>query len=84
MLDRVSQLYYTAREARAVLGLNENTFQTWVKTGRIARTKLPGMGQHVYLKREIDRKAQLLEAAMFLDTSKDLEFRAATPQEIDA
>ena len=62
-LDRVSEAYYTAREARAVLGLNEHTFQTWVKTGRITRTKLPGMGQGVYLKREIDRKARLLESA---------------------
>src|SRR5438270_7605341 len=84
MLDRVSELYYTAREARAVLGLNEHTFQTWVKAGKIPRVKLPGMGQHVYPKREIDRKARLLESAMFLDTSKDLEFKAATPREIDA
>jgi hypothetical protein len=84
MLDRVKELYYTAREARAVLGVNEHTFQSWVKAGKITRTKLPGLGQGVYLKREIDRKARLIESAMFLDTSKDLEFRAATPQEIDA
>ena len=84
MLDRVSELYYTAREARAVLGLNEHTFQSWVKAGKITRTKLPGLGQGVYLKREIDRKARLIESAMFLDTSKDLEFKAATPAEVDA
>src|SRR5713226_7034250 len=83
-LDRVSEVYYTAREARAVLGLNEHTFQSWVKAGKITRTKLPGLGQGVYLKRDIDRKARLIESAMFLDTSKDLEFRAATPQEIEA
>src|SRR5437763_11170435 len=84
MLDRVSELYYTAREARAVLGLNEHTFQTWVKSGKIARTKLPGMGQGVYLKREIDKKARLIEAAMFLDTTKDLEYKPATALEVDA
>jgi hypothetical protein len=82
-LDRVSEAYYTARQARAVLGLNEHTFQTWVKTGRITRTKLPGMGQGFYLKREIDRKARLLESAMFLDISKDLDFRPATVPEVD-
>jgi hypothetical protein len=83
-LDRLSEVYYTAREARAVLGLNEHTFQSWVKAGKITRTKLPGLGQGVYLKREIDRKAHLIDAAMFLDTSKDLEFKAATLQEVDA
>lgn len=83
-LDRVSEVYYSAREARAVLGLNEHTFQSWVKAGKITRTKLPGMGQGVYLKREIDRKAHLIDSAMFLDTSKDLEFKAATVQEVDA
>lgn len=83
-LDRVSDLYYTAKEARTVLGLNEHTFQSWVKAGKISRTKLPGMGQHLYLKRDIDRKARLIDSAMFLDTSKDLEFRVATLADIDA
>lgn len=83
-LDRVSEHYYTAAEARAVLGLNENTFQTWVKNKKINRTKLPGMGQGVYLKRDIDRKAHLIEAAMIFDVSKDLEFRNATLADIDA
>ena len=83
-LDRVSELYYTAAQARAVLGLNEHTFQTWVKAGKIKRTKLPGVGQGMYLKREIDRKAHLIEAALFLDTTKDLELRAATLADVDA
>ena len=83
-LERLSDLYYTAGEARARLGLNENTFQTWVKTGKIQRIKLPGKGQGVYLRREIDRKAYLIEAAMLLDTPKDLEFKNATVPEVDA
>lgn len=83
-LDRVSELYYTAREARAVLGLNEHTFQSWIKAGKIIRTVLPGLGQGVYLKREIDRKARLIEAAMFLDTTRDLEYKAASVPEVDA
>lgn len=83
-LERLSDLYYTAGEARARLGLNENTFQTWVKTGKIQRIKLPGKGQGVYLRREIDRKAYLIEAAMLLDAPKDLEFKNATVPEVDA
>lgn len=83
-LGRLPDLYYTAAEARAKLGLNEHTFQTWVKTGKIKRTKLPGRGQGVYLKRDVDRKAYLIEAAMLLDTPKDLEFKSATVSEVDA
>lgn len=83
-IDKISELYYTAAEARAVLGLNEHTFQTWVKTGKIKRTKLANRGQGLYLKRDIDRKAHLIEAALFLDTTKDLELRAATPSDVDA
>ena len=83
-IDRISELYYTAAEARAVLGLNEHTFQTWVKTREIHRTKLANRGQGLYLKRDIDRKARLIEAALFLDTTKDLELRAAAPSDVDA
>lgn len=81
-LERVPELYYTAAQARAVLGLNEHTFQTWIKTGRILRTKLPGMGHGLYLKREIDRIAYTIEATMALEITKDVEYKAATPNEI--
>lgn len=84
MLDNISDLYYTAAQARAVLGLNEHTFQSWIKAGKISRTRLPGMGHGFYLKRDIDRKAHLIESAMFLDTTKDLEFKAATVHEVEA
>ncbi len=84
MLDRITELYYSAKEARDVLGLNEHTFQTWVKAGKITRTKIPGMGQGMYLRRDIDRKAQLIASALFLDTTQDLDFHAATVQEVDA
>src|SRR5580765_2768471 len=83
-LDRMRELYYTAAEARAVLGLNENTFQNWVKSGRINRTMLPGRGQGVYLKAEVDRKARQIEAALFFDDAKDLEYKQATVSDMDA
>ncbi|MFL5591014.1 MAG: hypothetical protein ACJ8DI_25650 [Ktedonobacteraceae bacterium] len=84
MLDRVSEQYYTAREARTVLGLNEHAFQNWIKAGKITRTKFPGLGQGVYSKREIDRIARDIETALFLHTTKDLEYKAATLPEVDA
>lgn len=83
-LDRVSEFYYTAAEARAVLGLNEHTFQNWVRVGKIHRTKLPGKGQGVYLKRDVNRLAQTIESAMLMETTADLEYKRATPLEIDA
>lgn len=83
-IDKISELYYTAAQARAVLGLNEDTFQNWIKAGRIRRIKLPGRGQGLYLKRDIDRKANLIEAALFLDNTKDLELRAGTTADVDA
>src|SRR5947209_18688672 len=83
-IDKISELYYTAAQARAVLGLNEDTFQNWIKAGRIKRTKLPGRGQGLYLRRDIERTKHLIEAALFLDTTKDLELRAATTAEVDA
>src|SRR5579883_2147196 len=83
MLDKIAEQYYTAAQARAVLGLNEDTFQNWVKAGRIKRTKLPGRGQGLYLRRDIDRTRHLIESALFLDTTKELELRAATPADVD-
>src|SRR5439155_1484161 len=83
-LDRVKELYYTAKQARDILGLNENTFQTWVKTKRVNRTVLSGHGQGLYLRSEIDSKAAQIQAALFFDESQDLEYRQATISDMDA
>src|SRR5438445_3127841 len=80
----INESYYTASEARKALGLNDNTFQTWVKKGRIARVMLPGHGKGVYLRSEIDRKVALMHAALFFDESRDLEYRQATISDMDA
>lgn len=82
-LERVSEHYYTAAQARGVLGLNEHTFQNWIRSGRVKRTMLPGRGQGLYLKRDIDRLAHHIEAALFLNETKDLELRAAMPADVD-
>src|SRR6266566_8830617 len=41
-LDRLSEQYYTAAEARHVLGLTEHSFQAWVRAGKITKVILPG------------------------------------------
>jgi hypothetical protein len=76
--------YYTAAEARKALGLNDNTFQTWIKTGRIKRTMLPGHGKGVYLKSEIDAKVAQIQTALFFDEAKDLDYRQASISDMDA
>ena len=75
--------YYTAAEARRALGLNDNTFQTWIKTGRIKRTMLPGHGKGVYLKSEIDAKVAQIQAALFFDEAKSLDYRQASMADMD-
>ena len=82
--DEISNLYYTAAQARGVLGLNEDAFQYWVKTGRIARTMLPGGKRGVYSKREIDRIALQIKAKLELNAPRDLELKAATSIDVDA
>jgi len=82
--EKISDLYYTAAEARKVLGLTEHSFQYWVKSSKINKTLLPGKGQGVYLKREIDRKAKQIERALFFADAKDLEFKRATVNDMDA
>ena len=42
------------------------------------------MREGVYLKREIDRKAQQIERALFFADAKDLEFKRATVNDMDA
>jgi hypothetical protein len=69
--------YYTAREARDVLGLNENTFQTWIKTGKIPRTKLRGMRRGVYAKRDIDALSRAMNMA--IEPYERMVFSKSTP-----
>jgi hypothetical protein len=60
-----------------VLGLNENTFQTWVKTKKIKRTMLPGRGQGVYARRDIDALA--LAMHMMIELKEKIVFSKSTP-----
>ncbi|GCE48234.1 hypothetical protein EI42_06141 [Thermosporothrix hazakensis] len=77
-------LYYTAAEARKVLGLDEEAFQYWGRTGRVTRIYLPGRKQAVYSRKEINKIAGKLEAAILAEKLEGLDFRKATINELDA
>jgi hypothetical protein len=75
---RLSDVYYTAKEARERLGLNETTFHLWVRDERIRKVMLPGRKQGLYAKKEVDRIIAEREIAMLADQSLQLDFREAT------
>jgi hypothetical protein len=77
MLDQFSEHYYTAAEARKVLGLTEHSFQYWVKAGRITKEMLPGRKQGAYPKRDIDALALAMSQIFEQDTR--LVFSRSTP-----
>ena len=82
--DMIDSLYYTASEARKLLGLTEHSFQYWVKVGKINKTILPPKRQGSYLKSEIDRKKVLLERSLFFADIKDIEFKRAEEKDMYA
>jgi hypothetical protein len=68
--------FYMAREARAKLGLNESTFNYYVREGRIKRYIPPLKKEGFYKKTEIDKLAT--ELALFLHTETDEESTTVT------
>jgi hypothetical protein len=83
MDERISAIYYTASEARTVLGMSKDSFNYWVKTGKIQKRSF--MGKHgYYAKKEIDGLAAKIEAMMFADTPEPLTFRRGTVDDLDA
>jgi hypothetical protein len=77
--DRLSGQYYTAAEARKVLGLSEFTFQYWVRAGKIKKVILPGKRQGSYPKRDIDALALALTEVFEHGESSTYEFSRSTP-----
>ncbi|HZU00286.1 MAG TPA: hypothetical protein VFA10_11520 [Ktedonobacteraceae bacterium] len=84
MDERIAKIYYTAAEARAVLGLSKDSFNYWVKTGKIQKRTLFGGKHGVYPKKEIDLLAARIEAMMLADSPEPLTFRRATIDDLEA
>jgi len=79
----LAKVYYTAAEAREVLGLDEEAFQYWGRTERIKRIKLPGRKQAVYSKKEVNSIASKMEAAILVENLTGLQYRKATLNDLD-
>lgn len=76
-LEHISDLYYTATQARQKLGMTKDAFNHYVRTGVIKKTIL--IGNHGYYeKRVIDMMALSIAATMLTAQSSDLRFEKAT------
>ena len=76
-LERISDLYYTATQARQKLGMTKDAFNHYVRTNVIKKTTL--IGNHGYYeKRMIDTMALSIAATMLTAQSSDLRFEKAT------
>jgi hypothetical protein len=82
--EQIENTYYTAAQARDVLGLNDDTFQGWVKAKKIKRIMLAGRKRGVYLKREVDAFVQSQEETVLSNKQAKLQFRRATVADIEA
>lgn len=83
MEERIAEIYYTAAEARAVLGMSKDSFNYWVRIGKIQKRTLMGGKQGVYARKDIDALAARIEAMMLADTPEPLTFRRATIDDLD-
>lgn len=73
----IANLYYTAQEAQARLGMKRDTFNNYVRRGAISRHVI--LGTHGYYKRaEIDAIAEKIEFALLVADIPDLSYHFAT------
>jgi predicted GIY-YIG superfamily endonuclease len=68
--DETIELYYTAAEARKVLGLTDSEFQWWSRAGRVERVLLPKKKQYLYPKHNIDSLTKELEEILLEEEMK--------------
>ena len=76
-MEKLTELYYTATEARQKLGMTRDAFNHYVKTGAIQRTKIIGKHAH-YARRDIDALAMNIAAAMIAAQAPAITFKKAT------
>ena len=81
--SELAKVYYTAAQAQKRLALDEQAFQYWIRKGSIKKIKLPGRSQGVYSRREVDDLASQIRATVLTEQSDGIEFREATPDDIE-
>lgn len=84
-LKKLPSTYYTAQQARQVLGITEHAFQAWIRAGKITKYMLPGRKQGAYLKSEIDDLALHIEISILAGAKRaeQLTFRKATLDDLE-
>ncbi len=82
-LNKISDAYYTAAQARKKLGLTEPAFQGWVRDQKVRKVILPGRKQGVYTKTEIDLLTTSIDMAVLTAKRSDLEFKQATLESLE-
>jgi hypothetical protein len=68
----MSQLYYSAKEAREILGMTHSALLNQVTAGNLQRIIPPGRRQGVYLKEEVDNLKKELD--LFFKTRQATDF----------
>jgi hypothetical protein len=81
--EEQAKIYYTAAEARKALDIDEEAFQYWGRSKKIARIYLPERKQAVYSRKEIDKIAKRTEIAMIAEQPEGIEFRKATKNDLE-
>lgn len=81
--EEVAKYYYTASEARKALGIDEQAFQYWKRTGRIKATTFPGRKQSLYSKKEIHSLITSIEATLLAEGMGGYEYRKANYNELE-
>ena len=80
---QIAELYYTPQEAQRVLGMSRDTFNNYVRRGSIKRHTIIGTHGH-FLKSDIDDLAERIEVALLAAETKNLIFRSARLEDLDA
>ena len=83
-LEKWSDVYYSASEARRRLGLTDDAFQGWIRAKKIEKIMLPRRKQGVFLKREVDEIVRKIEAAVLSVRGHEYVYRTATIEDLDA
>jgi hypothetical protein len=81
----LSDKYYTAAEAQAILGMDRHTFNNRVKRGMIKRTVIEGLSDHgMYEKGHIEDLAAAIEATLLAADTRKFLYRKAEISDLDA
>jgi hypothetical protein len=80
---QIAELYYTPQEAQRVLGMDRDKFNNYVRRGTIKKHTV--LGPHGYfLRSDIDGLAERIEATLLAAETKNLIFRPAKVEDMDA